>query len=72
MNLRAWRGPLAADDSPARCRRARAPGCSRPPTPSRPQAWGEGGYSDDLTVAAKCTESGLVIYCPSYSIFPQW
>ena len=32
----------------------------------------EGGYSDDLTVASKCTERGLVIYCPSYSIYPQW
>lgn len=36
------------------------------------QAWEEGGYSDDLTVASKCTEQGLVIYCPSYAIFPQW
>lgn len=37
-----------------------------------PQAWQDGGYSDDLTVASKCTELGLVIYCPGYSIFPQW
>lgn len=36
------------------------------------QAWQDGGYSDDLTVASKCTELGLVIYCPGYSIFPQW
>ena len=36
------------------------------------QAWGEGGYSDDLTVASQCTEQGLDIYCPGYSIFPQW
>ena len=36
------------------------------------QAWSDGGYSDDLTVASKCTEQGLVIYCPSYAIFPQW
>lgn len=36
------------------------------------QAWQDGGYSDDLTVASKCTELGLLIYCPGYSIFPQW
>ncbi|GAB4823475.1 hypothetical protein N2152v2_010521 [Parachlorella kessleri] len=36
------------------------------------KAWSDGGYSDDLTVASKCTEQGLVIYCPSYAIFPQW
>lgn len=37
-----------------------------------PQAWGTGGYSDDLTVASLCTERGLPIHCPSYAIFPQW
>lgn len=36
------------------------------------QAWSEGGYSDDLTVASRCTEQGLTIYCPGYAIFPQW
>jgi hypothetical protein len=36
------------------------------------QAWADGGYSDDLTVASQCTEQGLTIYCPGYSIFPQW
>jgi hypothetical protein len=34
--------------------------------------WEQGGYSDDLTVAARCTELSLPIHCPSYSIFPQW
>ena len=36
------------------------------------QAWAEGGYSDDLTVASRCTELGLAIHCPGYAIFPQW
>jgi hypothetical protein len=36
------------------------------------QAWSDGGYSDDLTVASQCTEQQLTIYCPGYSIFPQW
>lgn len=35
------------------------------------QAWREGGYSDDLIVAAKCTEHTLKILCPSAAIFPQ-
>ena len=35
------------------------------------QAWREGGYSDDLIVAAKCAEHGLKILCPSSAIFPQ-
>lgn len=36
------------------------------------QAWSDGGYSDDLTVASQCTGQQLTIYCPGYSIFPQW
>lgn len=36
------------------------------------QAWREGGYSDDLTVASVCGELGLKIICPSFAIFPQW
>ncbi|KAK9803983.1 hypothetical protein WJX72_010372 [[Myrmecia] bisecta] len=36
------------------------------------QAWSDGGYSDDLIVAAKCGEHGLQILCPSFSILPQW
>lgn len=39
---------------------------------TRLQAWEDGGYSDDLTVASKCTELQLPIYCPGYAIFPQW
>jgi len=35
-------------------------------------AWQDGGYSDDLTVAARATQLGLHVYCPSYAIFPQW
>lgn len=35
------------------------------------QAWREGGYSDDLIVAAKCAEHELKILCPSGAIFPQ-
>lgn len=35
------------------------------------QAWSEGGYSDDLIVAAKCSEHHLKILCPSASCFPQ-
>ena len=35
-------------------------------------AWAEGGYSDDLTVAARATQLGLHVFCPSYAIFPQW
>ena len=34
-------------------------------------AWREGGYSDDLIVAAKCSEHKLKILCPSSAIFPQ-
>ena len=36
------------------------------------QAWSNGGYSDDLIVAAKCGENSLSILCPSFSVFPQW
>ena len=35
------------------------------------QAWREGGYSDDLIVAAKCAEHELKILCPSGAVFPQ-
>lgn len=35
------------------------------------QAWQEGGYSDDLIVAAKCAQHKLKILCPSGAIFPQ-
>ena len=35
-------------------------------------AWAHGGYSDDLTVAARCTQLGLRVFCPSYAIFPQF
>ena len=35
------------------------------------QAWREGGYSDDLIVAAKCAEHELKILCPSSAVFPQ-
>lgn len=45
---------------------------TRSDRPTAHQAWEDGGYSDDLTVASQCTEQGLVIYCPSYAIFPQW
>lgn len=37
----------------------------------RAQAWSEGGYSDDLIVAAKCAEAGMHIHCPSSAIFRQ-
>ena len=36
------------------------------------KSWSDGGYSDDLTVAARCTQLGLDVLCPSYAIFPQW
>ncbi|KAK9804057.1 hypothetical protein WJX73_000030 [Symbiochloris irregularis] len=36
------------------------------------QAWRNGGYSDDLTVAAVCSQQQLKILCPSFAIFPQW
>jgi len=35
------------------------------------RAWSNGGYSDDLIVAAKCGEAGKHIYCPSSAIFRQ-
>jgi len=35
------------------------------------RAWREGGYSDDLTVAAKCTQHGLKIFCGGSAIFVQ-
>lgn len=37
-----------------------------------PQAWQQGGYSDDLILAAKCSEHRLAVAVPSCSIFPQW
>lgn len=36
------------------------------------QAWREGGYSDDLTLASQCTQHGLAIAVPSFAVFPQW
>ncbi len=34
-------------------------------------AWADGGYSDDLIVAAKCTEHGLFVASPACAVFPQ-
>lgn len=36
------------------------------------QDWVSGGYSDDLTVAARMNKLGLDVYCPTYAVFPQW
>jgi hypothetical protein len=36
------------------------------------KAWADGGYSDDLTVAARCSELGVPVFSPTYAIFPQW
>ena len=36
------------------------------------QAWQEGGFSDDLTLAAKCRGQGLHVWCPAFALFPQW
>ncbi len=36
------------------------------------QAWQDGGYSDDLLLAALCTRKGLGIAVPSFALFPQW
>lgn len=36
------------------------------------QNWVNGGYSDDLTVAARMNKLGLHVYCPAYAVFPQW
>ncbi|GAX79525.1 hypothetical protein CEUSTIGMA_g6966.t1 [Chlamydomonas eustigma] len=36
------------------------------------KAWQDGGYSDDLTLAAKCSEHKLAVGVPSTAIFPQW
>lgn len=35
-------------------------------------AWADGGYSDDLTLAARCTQLGLLVMCPPHAIYPQW
>jgi len=35
------------------------------------QAWLNGGYSDDLTLAAQCGSQGLAVAAPSFAIFPQ-
>lgn len=37
----------------------------------KPQAWEDGGYSDDLIVASTCSQHGLTILCPSFAVFPQ-
>ncbi|GMH45669.1 hypothetical protein BSKO_13632 [Bryopsis sp. KO-2023] len=34
-------------------------------------SWREGGYSDDLIMAGKCAENGLVIAVPTEAVFPQ-
>lgn len=43
-----------------------------PRLPPYPQAWHEGGYSDDMILAAKCSEYGLSVGVPPTAIFPQW
>lgn len=35
------------------------------------QVWRQGGYSDDLLLAAFCTEHGLPIGMPASAFFPQ-
>lgn len=35
-------------------------------------AWMDGGYSDDLIVAARSTQLQLPILCPSHAMYPQW
>lgn len=35
-------------------------------------AWADGGYSDDLILAARCTQLQLPILCPPHAIYPQW
>jgi hypothetical protein len=35
------------------------------------QVWREGGYSDDLLVAAYCVENGLSIGLPASGLYPQ-
>ncbi|KAF5834628.1 nucleotide-diphospho-sugar transferase [Dunaliella salina] len=35
------------------------------------QAWLDGGYSDDLILAAQCGKQGLAVATPSFAIFPQ-
>ncbi len=36
------------------------------------QAWRNGGYSDDMLLAAKCSEAKLAIAAPSHALFAQW
>ena len=60
-----------AASAPGVCFMASQPSCNEH-HPLTVQAWEDGGYSDDLTVASKCTELQLPIYCPGYAIFPQW
>ena len=35
-------------------------------------SWAQGGYSDDLTVAARMGKLKKTILCPSTAVFPQW
>lgn len=35
-------------------------------------SWCQGGYSDDLTVAARLGKLKQAIFCPSTAVFPQW
>lgn len=35
------------------------------------QAWEDGGYSDDMSLAAKCNQHGLRIYCPNNAVCMQ-
>lgn len=35
-------------------------------------SWSRGGYSDDLTVAARLGKLNQTIFCPGTAVFPQW
>ncbi|KAF6250938.1 hypothetical protein COO60DRAFT_709067 [Scenedesmus sp. NREL 46B-D3] len=64
-------GTAAAAKATAAAAGKGATGSSAEATPSILQVWRHGGYSDDLLLAAYCTEHRLPIGMPASATFPQ-
>lgn len=45
--------------------------CPPPAAAFHTKVWREGGYSDDLLLAAYCVENGLSIGMPASAVYPQ-
>ncbi|WIA23726.1 hypothetical protein OEZ85_000411 [Tetradesmus obliquus] len=71
MMLRADELRKAAAEGAAAKQAAGAAGGGLSSKPNILQVWRQGGYSDDLLLAAFCTEHGLPIGMPASAYFPQ-